>query len=85
MARTIAVVGYGPGISKAVAEKFGKEGFSGTPLIAGFRTSHTRTVVQAEATAYRIDADTLRGLLIRSPKLERQLSRFVQFMGVQVT
>ncbi len=63
----------------------GKEGFSGTPLIAGFRTSHTRTVVQAEATAYRIDADTLRALLAKSPKLERQLSRFVQFMGVQVT
>src|ERR1039458_9706067 len=38
----------------------GSEGFSGTPLVAGFRTSHTRTVVQAEATAFRIDADALR-------------------------
>src|SRR5271166_2938726 len=26
----------------------GKEGASGTPLVAGFRTSHTRAVVQAE-------------------------------------
>lgn len=37
----------------------GKEGFSGVPLIAGFRTSHTRTVVQVEGTAFRIDASTL--------------------------
>jgi CRP-like cAMP-binding protein len=63
----------------------GKEGFSGTPLVAGFRTSHTRTVVQAEANAFRIDADTFRALLPRSPKLERQLNRFTQLMAVQVT
>jgi hypothetical protein len=30
----------------------GKEGFAGVPLIAGFRTSHTRAVVQAEGTAF---------------------------------
>ena len=41
----------------------GKEGFSGTPLVAGFRTSHTRTVVQAEAIAFRVDADALRAAL----------------------
>lgn len=63
----------------------GKEGFSGIPLLAGFLTSHTRTVVQAEATAFRIDADTLRALLTRCPKLEHQLNRFVQLMAVQVT
>lgn len=28
MAKTIAVIGYGPGVSNAVAEKFGAEGFS---------------------------------------------------------
>src|ERR1700726_3317646 len=63
----------------------GKEGFSGTPLVAGFRTSHTRTVVQAEANAFRIDADALRVLLPRCPKLQHQLNRFVQLMAVQVT
>ena len=63
----------------------GKEGFSGTPLVAGFRTAHTRTVVQAEATAFRVDADALRTLLPKSPKLERQLNRFAQLMAVQVT
>ena len=28
MSKTIVVVGFGPGISTAVAEKFGAEGFS---------------------------------------------------------
>jgi CRP-like cAMP-binding protein len=63
----------------------GKEGFSGTPLVAGFRTSHTRTVVQAEANAFRIDAEALRALLPRCPKLEHQLNRFAQLLAVQVT
>ena len=45
----------------------GKEGFSGVPLVAGFLTSHTRTVVQAEATAFRIDADALRAALEGCP------------------
>jgi CRP-like cAMP-binding protein len=63
----------------------GKEGFSGTPLVAGFRTSHTRTVVQADATAFRMDADALRAALRECPKLERQLNRHAQLLAVQVT
>ena len=63
----------------------GKEGFSGTPLVAGFRTSHTRTVVQADATAFRVDADVLRAALPNCPKLERQLNRYAQLLAVQVT
>lgn len=63
----------------------GKEGFSGTPLVAGFLTSHTRTVVQAEATAFRMDADALRAALPKCPKLERQLNRYAQLLAVQVT
>lgn len=63
----------------------GKEGFSGTPLVAGFRTSHTRTVVQADATAFRMDADALRAALKECPKLERQLNRHAQLLAVQVT
>ena len=43
----------------------GKEGVSATPLAAGFRTSHTRAVVQAEATAFRMSADALRAALPR--------------------
>lgn len=63
----------------------GKEGFSGTPLVAGFRTSHTRTVVQAEATAFRVESDVLRIALPESPKLERLLNRHAQLLAVQVS
>ena len=63
----------------------GKEGFSGTPLVAGFRTSHTRTVVQGEAIAFRVDADVLRAALPKCPQLERQLNRYGQLLAVQVT
>jgi len=63
----------------------GKEGFSGTPLVVGFRTSHTRTVVQAEAGAFRIDADALRTALAKSPVLEHLLNRYAQLLAVQVT
>jgi CRP-like cAMP-binding protein len=63
----------------------GKEGFSGTPLVAGFRTSHTRTVVQGDGAAFRIDADALRAALPKCPTLERQLNRYAQLLAVQVT
>lgn len=63
----------------------GKEGFAGVPLIAGFRTSHTRTVVQTDATALRIDADHLRALLRPAVGLDRQLQRYGQMLTVQVT
>lgn len=63
----------------------GKEGFTGLPLIAGFHTSHTRTVVQGDGTAFRIDAQSLRNLLPRRPGLQKQLQRYAQLLGVQVT
>jgi CRP-like cAMP-binding protein len=63
----------------------GKEGVSGTPVVAGFRTSHTRAVVQADVTAFRIEADALRTLLPKCPTLERQMNRYAQLLAVQVT
>jgi CRP-like cAMP-binding protein len=63
----------------------GKEGVSATPLVAGFRTSHTRAVVQADATAFRMDADAFRALLPNCPTLERQVNRYAQLLAVQVT
>lgn len=62
----------------------GKEGFSGVPLIAGFRTNYTRVVVQAEGTAYRVDASIFRAALRQCPKLERQLQRYSQVLAMQV-
>jgi hypothetical protein len=37
----------------------GKEGFVGWPLFAGFRTAPTRAIAQIDATAFRLDAETL--------------------------
>ena len=62
----------------------GAEGFSGIPLIAGFRTSYARTVVEAEATAFRIDAARFRAALRELPTLERQVQRFAQLAAMQV-
>jgi len=62
----------------------GKEGFSAVPLIAGFRTSHTRTVVQVEATAFRVDAAQFRALR-DLPELERLVQRYAQLVAMQVT
>lgn len=62
----------------------GKEGFSAVPLIVGFRTSHTRTVVQAEGTAFRADAAAFRAILKQCPALERQLQRYSQILAAQV-
>jgi len=62
----------------------GTEGFSGIPLIAGFRTSYTRTVVQVEATAFRIDAARFRAAFRELPTLEREVQRFAQLAAMQV-
>ena len=62
----------------------GDEGFSGIPLIAGFRTSYTRTVVQAEATAFRIDAARFRAAFRELPTLEREAQRFAQLAAMQM-
>ena len=61
----------------------GKEGFSAVPLVAGFRTSNTRTVVQTEGTAFRIDSAHLRTMLRECPVLERQVQRYAQILAVQ--
>src|SRR5271168_1899470 len=63
----------------------GKEGFVGVPLVAGFRTAHTRAIAQIEASAFRVDSDKLAVLLQQCPKLERRLQQFSQIMAMQVT
>jgi len=63
----------------------GKEGFVGLPLVAGFRTSPTRAIAQIEATAFRVDSETLMEILRQCPKLERRLQQFSQVMAMQVT
>src|ERR1035438_479113 len=63
----------------------GKEGFIGWPLIAGFRTAHTRAIVQIEGSVFRLSGDTLVGLLQQAPRFERRLQQFAQILAMQVT
>ena len=46
----------------------GKEGFVGLPLLVGFHTSFTRAVAQLDATAFRIDGETLVGAAQKIPR-----------------
>jgi CRP-like cAMP-binding protein len=63
----------------------GKEGFIGLPLVVGFRTAPTRAIAQIEGSSFRVDGETLMGILRQSPKLERRLQQFSQVMAMQVT
>jgi CRP-like cAMP-binding protein len=63
----------------------GKEGFIGLPLVAGFRTAPTRAIAQIEASAFRVDGETLMVILRQCPNLERRLQQFSQIMAAQVT
>jgi CRP-like cAMP-binding protein len=63
----------------------GKEGFIGLPLVVGFRTAPTRAIAQIEGSSFRVDGETLIGILRQSPTLERQLQQFTQVMSMQVT
>jgi NAD(P)-dependent dehydrogenase (short-subunit alcohol dehydrogenase family) len=70
MAKTILVAGYGPGISAAVAEKFGAEGFqvaivgrSADRLAAGVRALEARGVKAAAFTADLGDPAAIRGMV----------------------
>jgi CRP-like cAMP-binding protein len=63
----------------------GNEGFIGLPLVAGFRTSPTRAIAQIDATAFRVDGETLMVILRQCPILERRLQQFSQIMAAQVT
>jgi len=80
-----SIVSVMPGGKTVEVGLIGREGFAGIPLVVGFRTNFTRTVVQAEGTAYRVDASSLRNLFRKCPKLERSLQRFAQLLGMQAT
>jgi CRP-like cAMP-binding protein len=63
----------------------GSEGFTGLPLLVGYHSSPTRVITQGDGTAYRCSADVLRQLIRECPTLERQLHRFGQRLGMQIT
>ena len=63
----------------------GKEGFVGLPLIIGFSTSPTRTVIQIRATGFRINGKNLTQVIRQTPSLTNLLQRYVQILGMQGT
>jgi CRP-like cAMP-binding protein len=63
----------------------GKEGFVGLPLLVGFQTASTRAVSQLDATAFRVNGETLMALLPRCPELEQRLQQYSQISTMQVT
>ena len=70
MSKTIVVAGYGPGISAAVAEKFGSEGFqvaivgrSAEKLAAGVKALESKGVKAAAFTANLGDPAAVHGMI----------------------
>jgi CRP-like cAMP-binding protein len=63
----------------------GKEGFVGLPLIIGFSSSPTRTVIQIKATGFRINGKNLAQVVRQTPSLTNLLQRYVQILGMQGT
>jgi CRP-like cAMP-binding protein len=63
----------------------GSDGFASTAMAAGFHASPTRAVVQIAGDAFQISRRDLQASLSKCPGLERQLNRFAQLLGVQVS
>jgi CRP-like cAMP-binding protein len=63
----------------------GKEGFVGSPVVFGFKTSPLRVVIQADATGYRVDVTTLRSFLPECPELGKKIQRFAMVLAMQST
>jgi CRP-like cAMP-binding protein len=63
----------------------GNEGFVGVPVVFGFKTSPLRVVVQADATAHRVDVATLKKIATSCPALERPLQPFAMTLSMQST
>jgi len=79
----ISIVNLQPDGKSVEVGLVGKGGFAGLPIVDGFRTSPNRAVAQAEGTAHRLEAETLRQLLPQCPILNRELHRFSQRLAMQ--
>ena len=62
----------------------GKEGFSAVPLVAGYLTAHSRTIVRTKATAFRVEVNRLKTTLTKCPVLERKLQQYAQISAMQM-
>jgi CRP-like cAMP-binding protein len=65
----------------------GSEGFIGLPLLAGFKTSAARVIMQVGGSGYAIHSTDLLANLEKCPTLQKKLNRFSQeltFQAMQV-
>jgi CRP-like cAMP-binding protein len=81
----ISVLAVQPDGKSVEVGLIGSEGFTGVPLLVGYRSSPTRLITQGDGTAYRCDAETLRQLARQIPRLEQELHRFGQRLAMQTT
>ena len=63
----------------------GREGFVGVPVVAGFKSSPTRVIMQIEGSGYRILPKDLLAALKTSPPLERSLLKYSQELALQAS
>jgi CRP-like cAMP-binding protein len=82
MASILNVMDDGKSVEVGLA---GKEGFVGLPVVAGFRSSASRVVTQAQGTAFRIAADDMREALRKCSQLVVALLRYSQEATMEVT
>ena len=82
LASVLIVLAGGKSVEVGLA---GSEGFVGLPLVAGFKSSPTRVIVQIGGSAFRISAKDLAGFLRECPVLERSLQQHSQEMSLQST
>ena len=61
----------------------GTDGFVGTPLVAGYRTSPSRVIMQIAGSAFRITAKELAAAMPECPQLTQGMHRFVQELALQ--
>lgn len=77
----IAVMRDGASVEVGV---IGKEGFAGTPILLGAKSTPNRALVQIAGNAFRIKAETLETVLPRTPRLDLMLRRFIQAQAFQL-
>lgn len=79
----LSVVNIQPDGKSVEVALIGRGGFAGLPVVDGFSTSPNRFIIQAEGTADRIEATTLRELLPQCPRLNLELHRYGQRLAMQ--
>ena len=81
LASVLSVLGNGKSVEVGMT---GKEGFVSVPLIADFKTSPTRVIMQGEGSAFRIAAKDLVEA-VKDPLLAKSLQRYSQELALQAS